>query len=38
MSKTAYGLPKRLASEALGSAFLVAIDVGSGITVERLAG
>jgi glycerol uptake facilitator-like aquaporin len=31
-------LPKRLAAEALGTAFLLAIVVGSGIMAERLAG
>jgi glycerol uptake facilitator-like aquaporin len=34
----AYGLPRRLAAEALGTALLVATVVGSGITAERLAG
>jgi glycerol uptake facilitator-like aquaporin len=34
----AYGLPRRLAAEALGTALLVATVVGSGIMAERLAG
>jgi len=33
---TAYDLPRRLAAEALGTAFLVATVVGSGIMAETL--
>jgi glycerol uptake facilitator-like aquaporin len=38
MSITSHPLPKRLASEALGTAILVATVIGSGIMAERLAG
>ena len=38
LSARATGLPGRLLAEALGSAFLLAIVVGSGIMAERLAG
>ncbi|MFN5028720.1 MAG: aquaporin family protein, partial [Burkholderiales bacterium] len=34
----ASSLPQRLAAEALGTAFLLAIVVGSGIMAERLSG
>jgi glycerol uptake facilitator-like aquaporin len=34
----AFGLPRRLAAEALGTALLLAVIVGSGIMGERLAG
>ena len=33
-----FGLPRRLAAEALGTAFLLAMVVGSGVMGERLAG
>ena len=33
-----HDLPRRLAAEALGTAFLLAVVVGSGIMGERLAG
>ncbi|MDB5455668.1 MAG: aquaporin family protein, partial [Caulobacter sp.] len=35
---TAFSLPRRLASEGLGAAFLLAVVIGSGIMGERLAG
>jgi glycerol uptake facilitator-like aquaporin len=38
MGSTATGLPRRLVAEALGTALLVAIVIGSGIMGERLAG
>ena len=38
MSVPAFTLPRRLASEALGTALLLAVVIGSGIMGERLAG
>lgn len=38
MSEPSYTLPRRLAAEALGTAFLLATVVGSGIMAETLAG
>ncbi len=38
MSAPAFGLPRRIAAEALGTALLLAVVVGSGIMGERLAG
>ncbi|HEV7385722.1 MAG TPA: aquaporin, partial [Phenylobacterium sp.] len=38
MSAPAFGLPRRIAAEALGAALLLAVVVGSGIMGERLAG
>lgn len=37
MNEVTYGLPRRLAAEGLGTAFLVSIVIGSGIMGERLA-
>ena len=36
--REAFDLPRRLAAEALGTALLLAIVIGSGIMGERLAG
>ena len=38
MSAPTFGLPRRIAAEALGTALLLAVVVGSGIMGERLAG
>jgi glycerol uptake facilitator-like aquaporin len=38
VSAPAFGLPRRIAAEALGAALLLAVVVGSGIMGERLAG
>jgi glycerol uptake facilitator-like aquaporin len=38
MTEPAFDLPRRLAAEALGTAFLLAAVVGSGIMAERLSG